>query len=223
MKLEIRNINGMNTIWACTQSLELYIDMFWGCYDRINDFYRFRSEPAKIRDLEKDERVREYELPLIRSCLMPELADDTLWRSNRGIFADFVDPRARDAYDILQVLRYTTALHFNPDGGTGVSFRSPMFSNQHVHPRATCQGNQNKAKIIIDLCEEQYQVMIEAMHLYTEILEGRIRDLFIRFTDNPALLWHAVVIENNIPHTIETKYLREVKEYARQLLNNCEP
>ena len=135
----------------------------------------------------------------IRNRMLPEsLRDigDTL-QSSYGIFSKKIDQRARISYDMQQVIRYTSAWYYHPDGGLSVDFCAPMQAEETVQmPTANCFTDNGQTGMKIHLaCLSQLEVLKEAIAVMECLHCGKIRDLFAHYTKDAGALIVAQHIE----------------------------
>lgn len=160
----------------------------------------------------------------IRSILLPELSaivGETL-NGSYGIFSDHIDSKARIAYDIQQVMRYTKAWFIRPKGGLGVDFDRPLWANHELPvPTAFChnsnfekEGHVGETQMELILSDQiQEFVLKEALAVKKCLYEGKIRELFTHYTDDETVLHFAENVE---------KYYKKFEEdpNAKELLEN---
>ena len=96
-------------IITAQNALEMYIAMHLGRYGDIIMHYPFRCKDDAFKQFRSREDECELYLQHIRNTLMPDMRRYPLRSANRGIFQTIVDDRARDAYDMLQCIRYVYA------------------------------------------------------------------------------------------------------------------
>lgn len=179
----------LSDITAAKKSLTLYIELHLGKYDAINRFYRTHSEQTLDASYNAAEKQREICLLFIRGRLMPELLPYGLAVVNRGIFNKKVDPKARDAYDMLQEIRFQDAWYHTPEGGRSVDFCKPLFSGRYDHPRCSISMDENGTeKMVLTICPQQLDIMIEAAEILYGVCEGSIRDVFAHYTEDAETL-----------------------------------
>ena len=194
MELTLRH----EEIGEAIRSLEMYISMHLGQYDRINTMYRLYRGKANYDKVVAGEKSRELCFKNIRDTLMPDLLGYPLICANRGIFNKNTDPRARDAYDVSQVIHYTLAWFRNPEGGHTLSFDSPLFSGRYLHPEGKASRDAEGEVITLYLCREQLEIMIEAAEVYLHLQRGEIGKAFAFFTDSQAILREAGSLDEKI-------------------------
>ena len=213
MKLRLHE----DDIGPSIRTLELYISVHLGQYDRINDLFRFGVAYEEFEAVKKEEKAREALLLVIRKKLMPDLGDYPLIAINRGIFQDMTDPRARDAYDLSQVISYTKAWHEHPEGGNTRNFFTPIFSGRYEHPR--CSAEENDGHVILNLLigPEQLTIMKQAAEAYLLFQQGEFEEAFSYFTSSTPVLLVAREMEAVTHCKIHKKYVDETMKYLKNL------
>ena len=135
----------------------------------------------------------------IRNRILPESLQDigNTLQGSYGIFSKKIDRRARIAYDMQQVVRYTSAWYFHPDGGLSVDFCAPMQAEETVQmPTANCFTADGQTGMKIHLaCLSQLEVFKEAIIVLECLYCGKIRDLFTHYTKDAGALTVAQHIE----------------------------
>ena len=201
MELTLRH----EEIGEAIRSLEMYISMHLGQYDRINTMYRFNGGEANYNKVVAGEAERNGRFLYIRNTLMPELQKYSLTEANRGIFQSITDPRARDAYDVSQVIHYTLEQFQKAEGRTVISSGSPLFSGRYPHPEGKVSKDAKGEVITLSLCREQLEIMIEAAEVYLYLQRGEIGQAFTFFTDSQAILREAGYLEEKIRGLVDSK------------------
>ena len=108
------------TLEKTLNSLNLYSRVFLGQYDEIYNYISFRL------DFNKD-TTSKFLLRNIRGQLIPKL-EACDFNTSLGIYNPETYVRAKEAYDILQVLRYQLAQFDNPKDKCDVSAYYPSMS-----------------------------------------------------------------------------------------------
>ena len=144
---------------------------------------------------------------------MLELSEYSLGGANRGIFQEIVDDRARDAYDLKQVMENAHAWWVNPEGGNGLRFDEPLFSGRYEHPSAKAVMKDRKEEMIITLEIEQMEIMMEAAtvlhHQILRVLKCYAKDAFV--------LELAGQVENLAPGRVWGDLLARYEDYRKHL------
>ena len=192
-------------IGEAIRSLEMYISMHLGQYDRINTMYRFYSGEANYDRVVAGEAERNVRFLYIRNTLMPELQKYSLVEANRGIFQSITDPRARDAYDVSQVIHYALEQFRESEGQTTIRFGSPLFSGRYPHPEGKASRDDEGEVITLSLCREQLKIMVEAAEVYLHLQRGEIGQAFTIFTDSQAVFHEAGYLDEKIMGLVEQR------------------
>ena len=200
-------------IVTARNALEMYIAIHLGRYGDILMMYRFCCEKDDFEKLWSRTEECESHLKHIRNLLMPDLREYTLNGANRGIFQPIVDDRARDAYDMLQCIRFTYAWYKHPEGGHGVDFYEPMIRGRYPKPECRAYGEDY---VDIELKAEQVNILREAIQVYDHINHGRIRQTFMLYTDKTDALETAGRIEELLPQ-IDGQYIEETERLLHQI------
>ena len=200
-------------IITAQNALEMYIAMHLGRYGDIIMHYPFRCKDDDFKQFRSREDECESYLQHIRNTLMPDMQKYPLRSANRGIFQPIVDDRARDAYDMLQCIRYVYAWHKHPEGGHTVNFYEPMIRGRY--PKPECRAYDEDC-VDAELCAEQMKIFCEAAQVYDHINQGRIRQAFTLYTDNTEALNTAEKIELLVPK-VEDKYIKETERLLRHI------
>lgn len=101
-------------------SLDLYSRVFLGQYDEIYNYISFKL------DFNKDSPSK-FLLRNIRGQLIPKL-EGCDFNTSLGIYNPETHERAKEAYDILQVLRYQLAQFDNPKDKSNIAAYYPSMS-----------------------------------------------------------------------------------------------
>jgi len=209
MKITLRN----KEIITAMNALEMYIALHLGRYGDIIMMYRFLCCEEALENIRTWTEECESHLKHIRDMLMPDLRDCTLNGANRGIFQPIVDDRARDAYDMLQCIRYTYAWYKKPEGGQGVDFYQPMIRGRYPEPK--CRAYRGDC-VDVELCDEQIQVLLEALRVCSHINHGEIRQAFMLYTDNADALDTAEKIEPLLPR-VDDQYIEDTDKLLHRI------
>lgn len=199
------------------KALEMYIALHLGRYRDISTLYRFDCESEQYEEAIAYERGRENILLLIGNRLMPDLAMFSLKSANRGIYQDLVDDRARDAYDLLQVIRYADAWYRRPEGGNEVTFMKPSFSGRYEPPYCKTVAVEGKETLNVSLCEEQMEILKEAAVVYCQLLSGQMRQVFGFFTTDTEALEMSEEIEPLFPDVIRKELVEQAEKLCSYL------
>lgn len=196
--------SGKTTVYLCSKdeiaeainALDLYSRIWIGQYLEIDNQMIWFKEKLYLTD--SAAKMTPFFLNIRNRILPGALRDigNTL-HCSYGIFSDKIDRRARMAYDIQQVIRYTAAWYFHPDGGMGVDFDRPMHAEDSVAmPTAHCfvSGSETGMELKL-ICQTQLEVLKEAVAVLNCLYHGQIYDLFAHYTDDANTLTIAKNVE----------------------------
>ena len=168
-------------------ALDLYSRIWIGQYDHLSFESRFYVKSgADWARVDENEHMRNALFLQIRSILLPKL-NCGLYGSY-GIWSSETDDRAKDAYDMQQVIRYKQAYYRHPEGGNTVDFGEPMIEGRY--PRVVCRmsGKQESPHMRIYMYPEQFEIYRNAVQIYDHFVEGEYQKLFAFYTDNEKAL-----------------------------------
>ena len=179
------------------KSLDIYGRIFIGQYDHINWEIRLNAPFNKDewRQFEEKEHEREAILVAIKKLVLPNQAALGFYGSN-GIWNEENDPRAIDAYDLQQTIRYSDAWKRFPEGGVTRNFDEPWIRGRYPKVSIEIVGDAKKYEMTIELLPEQYEIMVEAAKVYQYLYKGKFKKMFSLYTDNPKALSLAKDMEN---------------------------
>ena len=171
------------------RALDLYSRIFIGQYDHLNWDIRLNADEKKIswKEIERAEIMRTYMFKKIRDIIIPDLAHFELYASH-GIWNDKNDPRAIDAYDMQQTIRYTNAWFQRPEGGIGVHFSKPWIRGRYPEVKAEISGTRNDYQMTIDLLPEQFMILKEAAEVFMHAQCQEFEKMFAMFTNDQKAL-----------------------------------
>lgn len=181
-------------------SLDVYSRIFIGQYREINWEIRFNAVDATDdwEKFEEKEAQREGILKAIRNIVIPDL-EYLSFNASHGIWNfEQNDPRAIDAYDLQQAIRYKDAWHRLPEGGITRNFDKPWIRGRFPKPVIEITGGQDNYEMTIVLLPEQFQIMLEAANVLRYIHRGEFRKMFEVYTDNEEALRCAELLEKYI-------------------------
>ena len=210
-------------IQTAIKSLEIYSRIFMGQYDHLNWEIRLNAifDKANWKDVERKEDARKTYLREIRDLVFPDLADYDFYAS-RGIWNEKNDPRAIDAYDMQQTIRYVDSWFRVPEGGIGRNFDVPWIRGRFPEVKAVIVGNKDDYCMKIELLPEQFEILKEAAAVYLYLNQGEMLKLFSVYTNNPKALEIAKDLKQfNVPPYEEiindaADYLEELKKYEER-------
>ena len=205
-------------IGICISALDFYSRMYMGQYGEI-DFelrqYRFDSEFDNQYMF-----ARKHIYTAIRNLVFREnkIAEWDLYGS-LGIWSEDTDVRAKNAYDMQQVIRYHYAWCTNPDGGMGRNFDAPLLGGELTPIICDClKTEQGIAMDIFDIEKEHIDIMIAAVQVYLCLLTIQINKLMKYYTQDENVLGLALTVEKLYDKT-ELAGVSRVKEKISDLKN----
>ena len=171
------------------RALDLYSRIFIGQYDHLNWDIRLNADEKKIswKEIERAEIMRTYMFKKIRDIIIPDLAHFDLYASH-GIWNDKNDPRAIDAYDMQQTIRFTDAWFRRPEGGIGVYFSKPWIRGRYPEVKVEITGTRSDYQMMIDLLPEQFVILKEASEVFLHAQCQEFEKMFAMFTDDQKAL-----------------------------------
>lgn len=182
-------------IGICISALDFYSRMYMGQYAEI-DFelrqYRFDSEFDNQYMF-----ARKHIYTAIRNLVFHdnEIAEWDL-NGSLGIWSEDTDVRAKNAYDMQQVIRYHYAWCCNPEGGMGRSFDAPLFGGELNPIKCDCSKNEQGIVMNISNIEKDHlRIMIEAVQIYLCLHTIQINKLMKYYTHDENALELALAVE----------------------------
>lgn len=210
-------------ISTAISSLDLYSRIFIGQYDHLNWEMRLNAiyEKDTWSEIEHKEEVRKTLLMELRNIILPDL-QKMGWNASYGIWNFYKnDPRAIDAYDLQQSIRYVDAWFRKPEGDITRNFDKPWIRGRYPEAKVSISGTKEEYKMDIELLPEQFEVLEEAAAVYLHFQKGEFEKLFSVYTDKPEALAIAKNIESlNVslhPDIIERaeKYFAKIKSHKK--------
>ena len=205
-------------IGTCISALDFYSRMYMGQYGEI-DFelrqYRFDSEFDNQYMF-----ARKHIYTAIRNLVFREnkIAEWDL-NGSLGIWSEDTDVRAKNAYDMQQVIRYHYAWCTNPDGGMGRNFDAPLLGGELIPIICDClKTEQGIAMDISDIEKEHIDIMIAAVQVYLYLLTIQINKLMKYYTQDENALGLALTVEK-LYDKAELAGVSRVKEKISDLKN----
>lgn len=191
-----------NEICTIINALDFYSRIWIGQYDRLLYDIRWYKNIHKLDDMENNIIS---DLMSIRNILLPELTYG--FHSSYGIFSPEIDYRAGVAYNMQQEFRYKLAWFEYPAGGVTVNFNPPLRveSDPYDKPNAECKYENEKLIIEVDICKEQLDIILSALHVNHAKQICDIVSLFSVYTNNNGVFTisqHLTSLLSNI----ETEY-----------------
>lgn len=191
MRMVLRN----REIETCISALDFYSRMYMGQYAEI-DFvlrqYRFDSEFDNQYMF-----ARKHIYTAIRNLVFHnnKIAEWDL-HGSLGIWSEDTDVRAKNAYDMQQVIRYHHAWCCNPEGGIGRNFDAPLFGGELNPIKCDClKDEQGIVMNISDMEKEHLRIMIAAVQVYLCLHTIQINKLMKYYTRDENALELAVTVE----------------------------
>ena len=185
----MRIVLSKENVAAAIRALDLYSRIFIGQYDHLNWDIRLNADEKKIswKEIERAEIMRTFMFKKIRDILIPDLAHFELYASH-GIWNDKNDPRAIDAYDMQQTIRFTDAWFRRPEGGIGVYFSKPWIRGRYPEVKVEITGTRSDYQMMIDLLPEQFVILKEASEVFLHAQCLEFEKMFAMFTDDKKAL-----------------------------------
>lgn len=206
MEIILRN----QEISECINALDFYSRMYMGQYDVI-DFmlhqYRF--------DCDFDNQckfARRHIYTAMRSLVFynDKIAE---WELNGslGIWSENTDMRAKNAYDMQQVIRYYDSWCRVPEGDIGRSFDKPMFGGELPPLHCECIKKKEDEVLSISAMEEGHlDIMVAALEVSLCLQNIKINKMMGYFTDDKRVLELATIVERlyDSDNISEEKYVK---------------
>ena len=182
-------------IGICISALDFYSRMYMGQYAEI-DFelrqYRFDSEFDNQYTF-----ARKHIYTAIRNLVFYDnkIAEWDL-HDSLGIWSEGTDVRAKNAYDMQQVIRYHYAWCCNPEGGMGRSFDAPLFGGELNPIKCDCSKNEQGIVMNVSNIEKEHlRIMIAAVQIYLCLHTIQINKLMKYYTHDENALELALTVE----------------------------
>lgn len=186
----MRIVLSKDNVSAAIRAMDLYSRIFMGQYDHLNWDIRLNADSKKItwKEIEGAEIMRTFMFKEIRDILIPDLAHFELYASHGIWNFDKNDPRAIDAYDMQQTIRFTDAWFRRPEGGISVCFSKPWIRGRYPEVKAEVTGTKSDYHMTIDLLPEQFVILKEAAEVFLHAQCQEFKKLFAMFTDDQKAL-----------------------------------
>lgn len=125
----------------------------------------------------------------MRNAMFPELQMYG-FHASHGIFSDEIHFRAGVAYDVQQEFRYKMAYFLHPEGGISVDFNTPMHADLDPYPAPKCKCYRKDEEVFaeIEVCDEQYEIIQNALKISELMYTGEFVEMFKYYTDNEYIL-----------------------------------
>ena len=185
----MRIVLSKDNVSAAIRALDLYSRIFMGQYDHLNWDIRLNADAKKAswKEIEGAEVMRTFLFKEIRDIIIPDLAHFELYASH-GIWNDKNDPRAIDAYDMQQAIRFTDAWFRRPEGGIEVHFSKPWIRGRYPEVKVEITGTRSDYQMMIDLLPEQFVILKEASEVFLHAQCQEFEKMFAMFTDDKKAL-----------------------------------
>ena len=175
---------------AVIRALDLYSRIFIGQYDHLNWDIRLNADEKKIswKEIESAEIMRTFLFKEIRDILIPDLAHFDLYASHGIWNFERNDPRAIDAYDLQQTIRFTDAWFRRPEGGISVYFSKPWIRGRYPEVKVEITGTRSDYQMTIELLPEQFVILKEAAEVFLHAQCQEYEKMCAMFTNDQKAL-----------------------------------
>lgn len=180
-------------IAVCMDVLDFYARIFIGQYDEIDDVLSQKLGWDGGMETNRFERTLIY--TAMRSLEIPELKG---WELNGslGIWNDATDIRAKNAYDMKQLIRYHDAWVQQSSGICTKKIERPVFYGNLPEMDCRCRLTNTGTEIMyLAMQPEQYQILQDAAEVYWNMLNYRIRKMMQYYTGKKLVLDLAEIAE----------------------------
>ena len=207
-----------NEVLICVEALDFYNRIFLGQYNHIYSRWIWRiNDPTIIYDRRS---VCEHILLAIRGIIMKNSdLDQYGFGTSLGIWNDRTDIRAKNSYDIQQVMRYHLAYTKNPEGGHSVDFSTPMIKGNLPEIGCKCFKEENDFKEEITCNPKHLQILDDALLIFNFLYNVQIGRLFRYYTDDAMALKLAkdidVLFSGIKP---DEKYIKEILDIRKKII-----
>lgn len=174
-------------MYKIIDALDFYSRIWIGQLDAIlRDIRWYRN----CRQLDALEPEFTHILIRMRNALFPELQSYGLYYVSYGIFSDKINYKAAVAYDMQQEFRYKMAYFLKPEGGISVDFHPPMHADLDPYPApiGNCYEKDGEIYEEIEVCDEQYEIIQNALKIRELMYAGKFVEMFTYYTDNEYVL-----------------------------------
>lgn len=189
MELVLRD----HEIAVCMDVLDFYARIFIGQYDEIDDVLSQNLCWSCGIETNRFERTLLY--TAMRSLEIPELKG---WELNGslGIWNEATDIRAKNAYDMKQLIRYHDAWAQQFSGSRGRQIEKPAFYGKMPEMDCQCRITNTGTEIMkLTMENEQYQILQDAARVYWYMLNYQIRQMMQYYTEKKLVLDLAEIVE----------------------------
>ena len=220
MQITLRN----QEIAASIKTLDFYSRIFIGQYGEI-DFvlrqYRLGHEVDS-----QYEYARRQIYTGMRSIVFNNVPRISEWDLNGslGIWSEDTDERAKNAYDMQQVIRYHDSWCRVPEGGTGRLFDEPLFGGNLSPIKCKCVMDGKDEVMHVDMIKKEHmEILIASIEISLHLHQINIRKMMEYYTDDARVFALAKVVEklyddsqkNNNEYTLS--HIKILKKLLRVL------
>ena len=220
MQITLRN----QEIAASIKALDFYSRIFIGQYGEI-DFvlrqYRLGHEVDS-----QYEYARRQIYTGMRSIVFNNVPRISEWDLNGslGIWSEDTDERAKNAYDMQQVIRYHDSWCRVPEGGTGRHFDEPLFGGNLSPIKCKCVMDGKDEVMHVDMIKKEHmEILIASIEISLHLHQINIRKMMEYYTDDARVFALAKVVEklyddsqkNNNEYTLS--HIKILKKLLRVL------
>lgn len=186
----MRIVLSKDNVAVVIRALDLYSRIFIGQYDHLNWDIRLNADTKKAswNEIEGAEIMRTFLFKEIRDIIIPDLAHFELYASHGIWNFNRNDPRAIDAYDLQQTIRFTDAWFRRPEGGISVCFSKPWIRGRYPEVSVEITGTRNDYQMTIELLQEQFVILKEAAEVFLHAQCQEFEKMFAMFTNDQKAL-----------------------------------
>ncbi|MBQ4523851.1 MAG: hypothetical protein IJA10_13015 [Lachnospiraceae bacterium] len=133
------------------------------------------------------------------------------------------DVRAKDAYDMQQIIRFHHAWCCTPEGGISRDFDAPLFGGELIPIKCECMKNENgEVMNISDMEEEHLEIMIVAVQVNLCLYTIQINKMMKYYTTDERVLELALIAEKLYKKNdlLGSRYAKEKIISSKNLLGN---
>lgn len=182
-------------ISACINALDFYSRMYMGQYDAIDFMLHQHRFNCDFDNQYKFARRHIY--TAMRSLVFynDKIAE---WELNGslGIWSENTDMRAKNAYDMQQVIRYYDSWCRVPEGGIGRSFDKPIFGGKLQPLHCECiKKKKDEVLSISDMEKGHLDIMVAALEVSLCLQNIQINRMMRYYTDDKRVLELATIVE----------------------------
>lgn len=207
-------------IAACIKALDFYSRMFIGQYGEIDFVLR---QYRLSHDYNCQYEFARWQIYTgMRSIVFNNVPRISEWDLNGslGIWSEDTDVRAKNAYDMQQIIRYHDSWCRVPEGGTGRHFDEPLFGGNLPPIICECVMSGKEEVMTIDMIgREHLDIFIAATEVSLLLHQIRISKMMKYYTNDTRVFELAKVVEKlyDDSETIDDKYTLEHIKILKQL------